>query len=202
MELEGGWAGRVVVPVRWRVRPDLFAEPASLFLGGGTPGGPARGRVVITARENLDLAEEPRLAVAGWEGVTVETRRVGPRRFLVDVSGSLPLSAGRREAELTVVAEVGGGGAGSPTQRTLSIPVSAFVAPPAAAPRDLILVPRFFPEENAMRTRPAVPPRPVRGGFTLLELLVCVGVVALLASLLLPRRDGRPGGGPAGGMSK
>ena len=170
--VEGGWADALAVPVRWEVRDIVTAVPPRAFLGAGPPGSPGRARVLIVGDGPLELAAPPALAADG------DSRR------------------GRRRGRDRLV---GGDGHRHPAERC---PVRPRPRRPAArrggpavgvadgrrrrrrgGPHDD--GPRLRPRRGGeLMTRPSGSVR--RPGFTVVELLVVIGVVGLLAALILP----------------
>ena len=138
VRLVGGRADALTVPVAWRVRGVLDADPPRLFLGGGAPGTDCGGRVIVTMRAGVEFTDaELRPGsgrTAGWEqSLAIDARRIADRRFLLEMAGPLPADAGRRTCVLLVRGRDGSG-----TPHELLIPVSstvwaAGVASPAAS---------------------------------------------------------------------
>ena len=109
--LDGGWAERLTVPVRFEVRDLLTVAPAAVFLGAGPAGDGFTKTVLLTGTGPLELLEPPTLTAAdgsaGLAGaVTVTVKRLSPERVLVTLSGPLPGAAGAHAAVLTVKTRV------------------------------------------------------------------------------------------------
>ena len=136
--LTGGWVESLPVPVRYEVRDAVTALPPRAFLGSGPPGADRRVRVQLVGAGPLEVTEPPTFAAAGsgaagpLDGLSVTTTRLAAGRVVIDLAGPLPAAAGPHAGALTVGVRVTPP-AGPPEDRTVVVPVSAFVAGESAA---------------------------------------------------------------------
>ncbi|HEX6986179.1 MAG TPA: hypothetical protein VF170_12435 [Planctomycetaceae bacterium] len=107
------------LPVRWKVRDFVEAEPENVYLGSGRPGDDLQAALVVTARDGKEVVIR-NLSLRGFFG-RATWRRIAPNRAVVSLMATLPTATGPAGGELTIECS-------SPEPRTLRIPVSAFVS--------------------------------------------------------------------------